>query len=221
MRKGLLLLFGGRIWSLPIRVCSKRLSKLVVLVKEFIVLFSFLFLLTQAWIRVLEKDGEVLVLIACLAGLDSETKVIFYVQKKASFRDLRALVGLLYITSLAAAYNLLVLGCYSFSAWCKGSSAESYTYLAWLRFVLDQAAVYVVFAGNLAATEHALLVVTGEKNFQWMKWCNKYTRFCFQIGGSLSCGFVASLVMASIATISAFNLFRFYSPKKFLRLKAK
>ncbi|EOY31806.1 hypothetical protein QUC31_019653 [Theobroma cacao] len=161
-----------------------------------------------------------LVLTACLVGFDSQTKVIFYVEKKASFKDLRALIGLVYITSLAAAYNLVQLSCYSFSARRKGSSPQSYKYLAWLRYVLDQAAVYVVFAGNFAAFEHALLVVTGEQNFQWMKWCNKYTRFCFQIGGSLLCGCVASLVMVFIASISAFNLFRLYSPKKFLLLKA-
>ncbi|XVF70034.1 hypothetical protein PTKIN_Ptkin11bG0128900 [Pterospermum kingtungense] len=165
---------------------------------------------------------SMLVFTACLVGFDSQTQVIFYVQKKASFRDLRALVGLVYITSSAAAYNLLLLGCYSFSAWCKGStSVESYVYLAWLRYLLDQAAVYVVFAGNLAACEHSLLVVTGQMNFQWMKWCNNFTRYCFQIGGSLFCGFVASLVMGFVASISAFNLFRFYSPKKFLVLKAK
>ncbi|XP_021277494.1 CASP-like protein XL3 [Herrania umbratica] len=161
-----------------------------------------------------------LVLTACLVGFDSQTKVIFYVEKKASFKDLRALIGLVYITSLAAAYNLVQLSCYSFSTRCKGSSLQSYKYLAWLRYVLDQAAVYVVFAGNFAAFEHSLLVVTGEENFQWMKWCNKYTRFCFQIGGSLLCGFVASLIMVFIASISAFNLFRLFSPKKFLLLKA-
>ncbi|XP_022731704.1 CASP-like protein XL3 [Durio zibethinus] len=163
----------------------------------------------------------ILVLTVCLVAFDSQTKVIFYIEKKASFKNLRALVGLVYITSLAAAYNLLQLSCYSFSACCKGISVQSYTYLAWLRYVLDQAAVYVVFAGNLAAFEHALLVVTGEENFQWLKWCNKYTRFCFQIGGSLLCGCVASLIMFFIASISAFNLFRLYSPKKFLLLKAK
>ncbi|XVF34238.1 hypothetical protein REPUB_Repub18cG0042300 [Reevesia pubescens] len=161
-----------------------------------------------------------LVLTASLVGFDSQTKVIFYFEKKASFKYLRAFVGLVYITSLAAAYNLVQLSCYSFSAWCKGSSVQSYRYLSWLPYVLDQAAVYVVFAGNLAALEHGLLVLTGEDNFQWTKWCNKYTRFCFQIGGSLLCGCIASLTMVFIASISAFNLFRHYSPKKFLLLKA-
>ncbi|XVE80006.1 hypothetical protein DITRI_Ditri14bG0104000 [Diplodiscus trichospermus] len=163
----------------------------------------------------------VLVLTACLVSFNHQTKVIFYVEKKASFKDLRALIGLVYITSLAAAYNLLQLSCYSFSAWCKGSPLKSHRYLAWFRYVLDQAAVYAVFAGNLVALEHSLLVVTGQKNFQWLKWCDKYTRFCFQIGGSLLCGVVSSLMMAFIASISAFNLFRLYSPKKFLLLKAK
>ncbi|KAK8478098.1 hypothetical protein V6N13_144626 [Hibiscus sabdariffa] len=164
---------------------------------------------------------SLLVLTACLVGFDSQRKVIFYIDKKASFKDLRALVGLVYITSLAAAYNLVQLSCSSFSARCKRSSLQSCRYLAWLRFILDQAAVYVVFAGNLAATQHALLVVTGEDEFQWLKWCNKYTRFCVQIGGSLLCGFVASLAMIFIASISAFNLFRLYSPTHFMRLKPK
>ncbi|GMI92882.1 CASP-like protein 2C1 [Hibiscus trionum] len=165
---------------------------------------------------------SMLVLTACLVGFDSQTKVIFsYIEKKASFKDLRALVELVYITSLAAAYNLLQLSCSSLPAWCKGSSKQSSTYLPWLRFILDQAAVYVVFAGNTAATAHALLVVTGEENFQWLNWCDKYTRFCVQIGGSLLCGFVASLAMIFIASISAFNLFRLYSPTKLLHLKPK
>ncbi|KAE8682702.1 CASP-like protein XL3 [Hibiscus syriacus] len=164
---------------------------------------------------------SMLVLTAFLVGFDSQRNVVFYIEKKASFQDLRALVGLVYIDSLAAAYNLLQLSCSSFSAWCKGRSLQSCTYVAWLRFVLDQAAVYVVFAGHLAATEHSLLVVTGEENFQWVKWCNKYTQFCFQIGGSLLCGFVSSVAMIFIASISAFNLFRLYFPTNFMHLKPK
>ncbi|XP_052486837.1 CASP-like protein XL3 isoform X1 [Gossypium raimondii] len=60
---------------------------------------------TEALIRL--STIVMLVLTACLIGLDSQTKVIFYVQKKASFNDLRALVNLaaiLRISSLASLY---------------------------------------------------------------------------------------------------------------------
>ncbi|TXG60996.1 hypothetical protein EZV62_012359 [Acer yangbiense] len=79
--------------------------------------------------------------------------------------------------------------------------------------------VYLTFATNSAAVEHAILAITGMKEFQWMKWCNRFTRFCFQVGGAIVCGYVACALMASLTFISAFNLFRLYSPQKFLRLK--
>ncbi|KAL4279705.1 hypothetical protein GQ457_03G045090 [Hibiscus cannabinus] len=73
--------------------------------------------ITEALLRL--TAISLLVLTACLVGFDSQRKVIFYIDKKASFKDLRALVGLVYITSLAAAYNLVQLSCSSFSARCK------------------------------------------------------------------------------------------------------
>ncbi|KAF6150589.1 hypothetical protein GIB67_013150 [Kingdonia uniflora] len=78
---------------------------------------------------------------------------------------------------------------------------------------------YVSYATNLAAAQASILAITGSSQLQWMKLCNIYTRFCFQIGGGLLCGFLASLLMAVISSISAFNLFRFYSTKEFLVLK--
>jgi uncharacterized protein (TIGR01569 family) len=86
-------------------------------------------------------------------------------------------------------------------------------------YKLKQVAAYITFAANLAALEGSVLAVTGAKEFQWMKICNRFTRFCNQIGGALICGFVASLLMAVISSISAFILFRLYSPKRFLLFK--
>jgi len=82
-----------------------------------------------------------------------------------------------------------------------------------------QLAAYTTFAAHSAALQHSVLGITGAKVFQWMKWCNRFTRFCFQIGGALTCGYIASVLMVMISFISAFNLFRLYSPKHFLRLK--
>ncbi|KAM7268398.1 hypothetical protein ACFE04_010564 [Oxalis oulophora] len=159
-----------------------------------------------------------LVLTACLVGLNSQEEVVFYVDKKVTYKDLEALVILVYVDSAAAAYNLLQLGRYSASF--KGKSKCSYICLAWVIFLLDQIASYIVLATTAAATEHSMLVVTGVEVFQWLKWCNRFTRFCFQIGGALACSYVASGAMAFASFISAFRLFRLYSPKQFLRLKS-
>lgn len=87
--------------------------------------------------------------------------------------------------------------------------------------ICKQVAVYLTFGANSAAFEAALFALTGSEAFQWMKVCNRFTRFCHLIGGALLSGFVASLLMALISTISAYNVFRMYSPKWFMRLKGK
>ncbi|CAI9779642.1 unnamed protein product [Fraxinus pennsylvanica] len=84
-----------------------------------------------------------------------------------------------------------------------------------------KAAAYIVFAANSAAAQASMLAVTGESSFQWMKVCNRFTRFCIEIGGALLCGYFASIFMVVISSVSAYNLFRFYSPKQFLLLKGK
>ncbi|KAF9662646.1 hypothetical protein SADUNF_Sadunf18G0075900 [Salix dunnii] len=161
-----------------------------------------------------------LVSTACLVGLDSQTKFVILYEKEVTYKDLRALLVLVYVDAVAAAYNLLQLisRCFS-SAWSKGNLKGSNRYLSWACCLLDQLAAYITFAVQSAALEHSVLVITGAEVFQWMKWCNRFTRFCFQIGGALTCGYTASVLMAMISFISAFNLFRLYSPKYFLRLK--
>ncbi|KAK9275401.1 hypothetical protein L1049_022665 [Liquidambar formosana] len=160
------------------------------------------------------------ILAACLVGLDSQTKLLFNtIERKATFRDLDALFVLVHVDSVVAGYNLLQLGRCFISARFEGSLKGSYLYLAWVCFLLDQIAVYVSFGANSAALQASVLAITGARSFQWMKLCNRYTRFCVQIGGALFCSYAASLFMAVISSISAFNLFRLYSPKQFLLLK--
>ncbi|KAG5225805.1 hypothetical protein OIU76_026824 [Salix suchowensis] len=162
-----------------------------------------------------------LVSTACLVGLDSQTKFVIFYEKEVTYRDLRALLVLVCVDAGAAAYNLLqLISRWFLSAWIsKGNLKGSYRFLSWGCCLLDQLAAYITFAVHSAALEHSVLVITGAEVFQWMKWCNRFTRFCFQIGGALTCGYTASVLMAMISFISAFNLFRLYSPKIFLRLK--
>ncbi|KAJ4827791.1 hypothetical protein Tsubulata_021265 [Turnera subulata] len=163
-----------------------------------------------------------LVATACLVGLDTQTKYIIYYNKTVTYRDLKALWVLVYVTSIAAAYNLLQLSRCYFSARYQENLKGSRKLLAyWSCFALDQLAVYITFATTSAAMEHSILVLTGMDDFQWMKWCNRFTRFCFIIGGSLLCGYLASFLMVTLSFISAFNLFRLYSPKQFLTLKSR
>ncbi|XP_015876203.3 CASP-like protein 2C1 isoform X1 [Ziziphus jujuba] len=162
----------------------------------------------------------VLVLTACLVGLDTQTKRFTFFERKATFRDLQALSILVDVASVAAGYNLLqLIRCSVLSARFDVNWKGSHIYLAWVCFLLDQIAIYITFAANSAALQASLLSLTGAKDFQWMKLCNTFTRFCFQIGGGLLSGFSACLLMAAMSSISAFNLFRLYSPKRFLFLK--
>ncbi|KAI3892593.1 hypothetical protein MKW92_037011 [Papaver armeniacum] len=151
-----------------------------------------------------------LVITSCLVALDTETELVFGVlHRKATVKDLDALGILVIVEAVAAGYNFIQL----FRCFLITTSFKTSPKLAWLCFLLDQIAAYVSFATNSAAAQASLLAITGANVFQWLKLCNIYTRFCFQIGGSLFCGFVASLLMAGISSISAFNLFRHYSTK--------
>ncbi|GAV59597.1 DUF588 domain-containing protein [Cephalotus follicularis] len=159
-----------------------------------------------------------LVLSACLEGLAAQRKVIYGIDITARYKDLQSLEASVYISSVAAAYNLLQLS--RCLARLSGNSKGSYRYLAWTSYLLDQIAVYIVFGVCSAALAQSVLVLTGVEAFLWLKWCGKFTRFCFQIGGALACGYVACVAMILVSVISAYNLFRLYSPKKFLLLKA-
>ncbi|KDO46523.1 hypothetical protein CISIN_1g030313mg [Citrus sinensis] len=172
----------------------------------------------EAFVRV--WAALLLLLTACLVGLDTQSKYIFYVDRKITYKELHALGALVYVASAAAGYNLLQLGRSVFVSRYLGNSKGSYRYLAWVSYLLDQMVVYIAFGTNSAAVEHSVLALSGMKEFQWMKWCNKFTRFCFQIGGALVSGYAACALMVLATSISAFNLFRLYSSEKFLRLKS-
>ncbi|KAI4381112.1 hypothetical protein MLD38_007220 [Melastoma candidum] len=172
---------------------------------------------------------SLLVLTACLVALDSQTKyIVFTYARKATYKDLNSLPVLVYIDAVAAAYNFFQLGkCTIQPCRCRNkleplpSSDQRFLYLPWLCFLLDQVAVYIVFGATVGAMQGSMLAVTGSKVLQWMKLCNRYKRFCMQIGGALLCGYVASIAMVVLSFISAYNLFRLYSPTKIMQLKSK
>ncbi|XP_044463515.1 CASP-like protein 2C1 [Mangifera indica] len=174
---------------------------------------------TEAFLRLCSI--LIFVLAGCLVRFDTQTKFIIFSKRKITFKDLNALQALVYAAFGAAGYNLLQLSRCTFFIICfhGNLSKSSYRYLAWICYLLDQLVVYLTFATNSTAIEQSMLVVTGMKEYQWAKWCYKYTRFCFQIGGAIFCSYVACCLMAFTTFLSAFNLFRLYSPNKFLCLK--
>ncbi|XP_078163418.1 CASP-like protein 2C1 [Carex rostrata] len=147
---------------------------------------------------------------ALLMGLNAQTKMVIFMQKKATAKDIEALWVVTMATAAAAGYNFLQLLRCIYNSFQKENSCRSNRAYAWFCFLLDQAAVYVVFATTLAALQGSMIALTGIQSLQWTKLCNIYTRFCVQVGGSLFCGFMASLSMVLLSSVSAYQLFRLY-----------
>ncbi|KNA08881.1 hypothetical protein SOVF_158740 [Spinacia oleracea] len=164
-----------------------------------------------------------LLLAAIVMMTDNQTKTFFgYYKMRADYKLAKILKVSVYVYLIGAGYTLLQLvRCMAFMTKYEGDKLSCSSHiLKWFYFSLDQVAAYVVFAIVCATLEISFLVLTGSKDLQWMKLCSKYVRFCVQIGGSIACGGVASILLAVISAISTFNLFRWYSPN-FLCLKPK
>ncbi|XP_010691480.2 CASP-like protein 2C1 [Beta vulgaris subsp. vulgaris] len=153
---------------------------------------------------------------------DQQSRIYFSVyRKKVNYKLATILEVSLYVYSIGAGYNLLQLvRCMAFTNYQEDKLSWSNHILIWIYFLLDQMAVYVVFAICCASIELSLLALTGVEDLQWMKLCANYVRFCVQIGGYISCAGLASIAMIVISAISTFNLLRWYSPN-FLCLKPK
>ncbi|XP_042488805.1 CASP-like protein 2C1 [Macadamia integrifolia] len=162
-----------------------------------------------------------LVLTACLVRLDTQTKFIIISERKATYKDMKAFVIFVTVEFAAAGFHLLQLSKCLIIASVGGKTTGSCPNLAWLSFFLDQIVTYVSFGTFSAATQASVLAIIGESQLEWTKLCDRYTRFCYQIGGALFCGLVSLVVMAVITSISSFNLFRLYSHKRFLILKGQ
>lgn len=179
---------------------------------------------TEALLRLLALCT--LVLAAVLMATDTQTVMFMgVIPKKATFKYSKIYVFSMYLYTIGAAYSLAQLVRCLLSL-VKGSHKVlheltwSFHFLKWIYFLVDQTAVYMLFAISCASLQFSMFAKTGEEEFEWLKVCNKYKRFCFQLGGSIVCGLLATILLALISGISTFNLFRWYSPN-FLCLKPK
>ncbi|CAH2059201.1 unnamed protein product [Thlaspi arvense] len=149
---------------------------------------------------------------AILIATDTQVKEIFTIQKKAKYTDMKALVFLVVVNGIAAAYSLLhavrcVVGM------MKGSVLFSKP-LAWAIFSGDQAVAYLTVAGIAAAAQSAAFAKLGEPELQWMKLCTIYGKFCDKVGEGIAISLLASIGMVMISCISALGLFRLYGGNK-------
>lgn len=152
------------------------------------------------------------VLAIVLVVTDTQTREFFTIQKKAKFTDMKASVFLVVANGLCVGYSL-VHGLRCVVSMVRGHVLFSKP-LAWLIFSGDQVIAYVMVAAVAAAMQSGLIGKVGQPEFQWMKVCNMYGKFCNQMGEGIASAFVASLSMVILSCISAFSLFRLYGGNK-------
>ncbi|KAG2332704.1 hypothetical protein Bca52824_003884 [Brassica carinata] len=149
---------------------------------------------------------------AVLIVTDTQVKEVFTIQKKAKYTDMKALVLLVVVNGIAAAYSL-VHGVRCVVCMMKGSVLFSKP-LAWAIFSGDQAIAYLTVAGVAAAAQSAAFAKLGEPELQWMKICTMYGKFCNQVGEGIATALLASIGMVLVSCISALGLFRLYGGNK-------
>ncbi|KAK3150755.1 hypothetical protein QOZ80_3AG0237310 [Eleusine coracana subsp. coracana] len=152
------------------------------------------------------------VLAAALLATDRQSRVFFSIQKVARYTDMQSLVFLVIANGIAACYSLLQ-GARCLVSMLTGGVLVSRP-LAWAIFSCDQMMAYFTISAVAVAMEAALIGKYGTQQFQWMKTCHLYKRFCAQAGGGVACAIAASVNMVAIALISTFNLFRLYGSGK-------
>nr|ABF94455.1 plant integral membrane protein TIGR01569 containing protein, expressed [Oryza sativa Japonica Group] len=168
------------------------------------------------------------VLAAALLGADRQTRVFFSIQKVARYTDMQSLVvnngpsmqkyrGV-FDGPKTSFYRKFLL---RYFAYCDkiilldirrllviaNGMAACYSLIQCARCLVM---AYIVISAVAAAMEAALIGKYGQPEFQWMKTCHLYKRFCAQAGGGVACAIAASVNMVGVALISAFNLFRLY-----------
>ncbi|XP_010270196.1 PREDICTED: CASP-like protein 2B1 [Nelumbo nucifera] len=152
------------------------------------------------------------VLAAVLIGSDTQVREFFTIRKKAKFTDMKALVLLVVANGIAAGYSL-IQGLRCGLSMIKGSVLFNKP-LAWAIFSGDQVMAYLLMASLAAAAQSSVIARLGQPEFQWMKVCSLYEKFCTQTGEGMASALVVSLGMITLSCISAFNLFRLYGGNK-------
>ncbi|XP_039131944.1 CASP-like protein 2C1 [Dioscorea cayenensis subsp. rotundata] len=102
---------------------------------------------------------------ALVIGLSTQTKTVFFIEKKATAKDLQPLWIAIIVASVLAGYQLIQLCKCLASTWLSLSetTCKCTLLLAWLSLFLDQGTTYLMFASTVAATQASMIAVTGVK----------------------------------------------------------
>ncbi|GAB2215009.1 hypothetical protein Drorol1_Dr00019382 [Drosera rotundifolia] len=77
-----------------------------------------------------------------------------------------------------------------------------------------KAVAYLSLSALAAASQSSLYGKQGQEEFQWIKICNMYGKFCNQAGEGVASVVVVTLSIAIVSSISAYSLFRLYGRNK-------
>nr|P0DI28.1 RecName: Full=CASP-like protein 2U2; Short=PaCASPL2U2 [Pteridium aquilinum subsp. aquilinum] len=131
-----------------------------------------------------------------------------YVTQQVKYSDTSAFVYLVFSDILVAVYCIVVLVGLIPAALGKSHPGKAGQ---WAIFIFDQVLAYVLLAAASSATEVAYLADKGMAKTSWEAVCPRFAHFCHTVMASISLSFVAVLLLALLAVVSASGLFgRFY-----------
>lgn len=155
-------------------------------------------------------------LAAFIVASDSQVRVVFSVQEKAKFTEMKSFVFLVMANGLIASYSLVqVVRCVM--SMIRGSVLFSKP-LACAIFSVDQLMAYLSFAALASALQSSAIAKLGQSELQWMKLCDIFGKYCNQEAGGIACAVVGSLCAAVTSTISAYGCFRLFGGNERARL---
>ncbi|KAL8160806.1 hypothetical protein V2J09_012295 [Rumex salicifolius] len=168
-------------------------------------------------IRVLELVLRVLIcglgaLAVFLIATDTQVRVIFTIQKKAKFTEIKAMVFLVVANGIMTSYSLVqVVRCAV--SMLRGSVLFNKP-LAWAIFSGDQLMAYLSLAAVAAALQSSAIAKLGQSELQWMKVCDLFEKYCNQAAGGVASAVIATIFAALTSSISAYTLFRLFGGNK-------
>ncbi|XP_030478740.1 CASP-like protein 2D1 [Cannabis sativa] len=119
------------------------------------------------------------------------------------FTNLTGLKYMVFISFVSAVYAVVA----AVSSWVRSLASK-----AWLFFVSDQIAAYLMVTSGAAVLEIVYLSYNGDKEVSWSEACNSYGRFCHRLKLALVLHAIALCCFLVLALISAYRAFRMFEP---------
>ncbi|KAF8410728.1 hypothetical protein HHK36_003265 [Tetracentron sinense] len=122
---------------------------------------------------------------------------------KLEYRNLIGLKYMVCINAISAGYALVA----AVSSWAKCLATK-----AWLFFVSDQVAAYLMVTSMAAVVEILYLVYNGDRDVSWSEACSSYGSFCSRVQVALVLHASVFCCFFVLALISAYRVFSKFEP---------